>query len=853
MDDFTYIPIIALCCYAFLLLSFMAAKKSRIINSFLLVLSAMILWNGGSLLMRIQLWPSMKFWYDVSIIGLTLMAYAFYVFAVEYAESTDKLFKKIWLVLVVAANIINITTEFFLAPPNLVTTGNQVRYVYDISWPVAILFTLCMAMITHMLVVLIKFSRTNEKAKKQFMPIFAGIFMMFIGHLMIMTPFFKGFPTDILSGVANALFMFYALYKRRLFKLTLLVSRGIVYAFAAAFSLLVFSNSIRYIERFMNRNIPMLAEYSILVIALTFTVATVIIYTAMQKFIDGVFIKDEIAHAESIKKFSAAVAKSLNVKEILEELVSVIQDVICVKKVYVCIFDEGSQAYTMAHSTSALDRQSFSLQKDNPLVSWLTTNNSCLLMKDFKRTVAYKSMWEKEKNQLQELEIACFVPLKDEDELVGIVLLTGKEKNASFTYDDLNLLDSIDSIGTIAVKNSRMYEKAYLEARTDELTGLLNRKYFYEVIQREYEINQDRSLALIILNIDDFKLYNQLYGNKEGDIALQKIARIIKASVGNNGYVARYSGKEFAIILPLYDLLGARNLAESLRLQILNMNKRLPEGSFKTLTVSGGVCSIPYAASSVKELIHNADMAIYHVKRNGKNAIMVYSMGNNEVPSHKKPEGKKEDIYSEYAVTIYALTAAIDTKDHYTFSHSKNVAYYATELAYAYGLNQESVEIIREAALLHDIGKIGVPEHILNKPGKLTPDEYEIMKGHVENSIGIIRYLPSLDYVIPAVIGHHERFDGRGYPRGIAREDIPVSARILCIADAFDAMVSERSYKEPYSVSRAIEILSEQAGLQFDPKLAHIFVDCITSSAIKVNEENQMYEKSLVNGLLRTS
>jgi putative nucleotidyltransferase with HDIG domain len=268
------------------------------------------------------------------------------------------------------------------------------------------------------------------------------------------------------------------------------------------------------------------------------------------------------------------------------------------------------------------------------------------------------------------------------------------------------------------------------------------------------------------------------------------------------------------------------------------MNKREADYALKMLTVSGGICSIPYAASNVKQLIDNADMAIYTVKHNGKNAIMVYT-GREQGFERKTMDfiKRKEIIYSEYAPTIYALTAAIDTKDHYTFSHSTSVAYYATELAYAYGMNEDCVEIVREAALLHDIGKIGIPEQILNKPGKLTEEEYEIVKGHVEHSISIIKHLPSLDYVIPAVIGHHERYDGLGYPRRIAKEDIPISARILCIADSFDAMISERPYKKPYSIGTALKILKEQAGLQFDPKLVPIFVELVENGTIKTEEE----------------
>ena len=378
-----------------------------------------------------------------------------------------------------------------------------------------------------------------------------------------------------------------------------------------------------------------------------------------------------------------------------------------------------------------------------------------------------------------------------------------------------------------------------MEARIDELTGLLNRKYFYETLEEEVEKNKHLSLSLLMVSIDDFKLYNQLYGTEEGDKALKYVAAVLQACVGENGYVARYNGKEFAVILPQFDILAAKNMANNIRQQIMDINKQNRGQMYrqKALTASVGICAIPYAASNMKQLMDNADMALYQAKHTGKNKVMIYSIGEAEDSRMMQTEsgtGYREGIYSEYASTIYALTAAIDTKDHYTFSHSKNVAEYSTKLAQAYGLNKESVAIIEEAALLHDIGKIGIPEHILNKPGRLAADEYEVMKEHVENSIGIIRHLPSLDYVIPAVIGHHERWDGRGYPRRIAGEDIPLSARILCIADSFDAMVSRRSYKDAYDTERALSIVRNEAGRQFDPQLAELFVTLVENGTITV-------------------
>ena len=276
--------------------------------------------------------------------------------------------------------------------------------------------------------------------------------------------------------------------------------------------------------------------------------------------------------------------------------------------------------------------------------------------------------------------------------------------------------------------------------------------------------------------------------------------------MGESNFAARLGGKEFAFLMPDQDASAAKRLAENLRQQIYHLNRGDREEALKVLTCSIGICSMPFDAHNTRQLMDNANMAVYQVKQHGKNAIMVYSTGTagehlavDQIDHH--------GIFSSYADTVYALTAAIDAKDHYTFTHSNNVAYYASVLASCYGLNAEVVEIVREAGLLHDVGKIGIPEAILQKPSSLTSDEYEIIKKHPENAVSIIRHLPSLDYVIPAVVGHHERWDGKGYPRRLAGEDIPLTARILCVADCFDAVTTKRCYQSPRDIDRALQII----------------------------------------------
>ena len=548
--------------------------------------------------------------------------------------------------------------------------------------------------------------------------------------------------------------------------------------------------------------------------------------------ISNTIVRDEAYQAEVLREFNTSVSKSLSMKNVLQELVEVIRKGCHIETVYICIAS-GEQGYQMMYSNNPLHDRSFQMKTDNPLIGWMRQNEECTSLDEFYHTVEFKSMWESEKQQLKNLKAQWCIGLKNEDGLIGVVFLSDKEKHKKVGSQDRAFLNSVATISSIAIKNASLYEKISEEARTDELTGLYNRKYFYELLHETFEENKEGTMVLAMLNVDDFKLYNQLYGMKAGDTALRRIADIIRASAGSSGIVARYGGKEFAVLLPKYDVYAAKLLVESICDQIRQMHQEGEMVHLKQLTVSAGISVAPYAAHTEKELLDNADLAVYHVKHQGKNNIYIYDIAEKELEKKNKEESNVQKN-REYDATIFALTAAIDAKDHYTFSHSNNVMYYATSLASEMGLDEEFVEIIRQAALMHDVGKIGIPEQILSKPGRLTEEEYEIMKGHVESSIEIIRHLPSLNYVIPAVIGHHERYDGKGYPRRIAGEDIPLSARILGISDAFDAMISKRCYKQAQPLEKVLGILKEEAGKQFDPNLVPIFIQAIENGKIKV-------------------
>ena len=422
------------------------------------------------------------------------------------------------------------------------------------------------------------------------------------------------------------------------------------------------------------------------------------------------------------------------------------------------------------------------------------------------------------------------LPITEGGRLIAITLFADRSNAKICSAGDVIFLESAANIMSIAAKNAMLYQAMQNEAHHDALTGLYNRRHFLSRIKQDFAKAAKSSFTVAIISLDDFRLYNELYGSFQGDRLLQDFSTILLSVVGNLGEVGRYSGKEFIIAVPFRDANAVSDMIDTIRAMLKDLLKNSSEKIKRFLTFSAGVCSYPAVATTLDDAIHFASIAVYAAKKNGKNRTKLYKEEQNFIAT--TPEALK--FGEQCAQTIYALTAAIDAKDHYTFKHSENVSSYAAQLADAIGLDQEHVEIIRQAGLLHDIGKIGIPENILSKEGPLTAEERSIMQQHVEGSIAMIKYLPSLDYVTPEAIGHHERWDGKGYPRGLAGEEIPIGARCLGIADAFDAMTTKRSYKSALQVQEALDEIKRNLGTQFDPKIGLVFIQSVESGTIKL-------------------
>jgi diguanylate cyclase (GGDEF)-like protein/putative nucleotidyltransferase with HDIG domain len=351
-------------------------------------------------------------------------------------------------------------------------------------------------------------------------------------------------------------------------------------------------------------------------------------------------------------------------------------------------------------------------------------------------------------------------------------------------------------------------------ALTDPLTGLGNHRSFQERLQRELIRAEARgaSFTLCLIDIDDFKRINDRYGHPIGDSVLAEVGSRLR----QNGEAFRLGGDEFALLLPARTGDEALSVAETVLARIGSVDL----DDIGSVTASAGVASFPAQAFERDELIRLADSALYWAKEHGKNRAHVYRPDVIELAELRRL-AHGPDRAARFRAAA-SLARAVDARDTYTGSHSSRVAELAAWIAARLGLDAENVELTRLAGSLHDLGKLAIPEEILRKPGPLAPPERLVVERHPQIGYRMLESL-GVDPVADWVLHHHERWDGMGYPEGLAGEEIPLGARILFVADAYDAMTSDRAYRSRLTPQEAVEELQRCAGSQFDPEIVEVF------------------------------
>jgi len=555
-----------------------------------------------------------------------------------------------------------------------------------------------------------------------------------------------------------------------------------------------------------------------------------------------------VNYFEILKKFSDAFQNYKNMTDLIFQLNNVFVQMLEWNFVAFGLFHEKSKCINLklySKTGSTYSSKVFLSDEKNPIVECFKTKS--VISKD---NINYLNIPYLVKTS------SVIVPMVSVNKCIGVMLIGN-----NISSINLSLTTFFSNYMGMFIHNVQLLEQTSKYANTDNLTSLYNHRGFQEVLATELAKAKDTKtpLSVVMFDVNNISKINRELGHAKGDEVIKTIAEKIKQNIRANDSAGRYGGDEIAVIMPNTDTKDAKYLAEYIT-YCLSCCFVDDVGPIK---VSVGISTYPECTIYQEKLLILAEQAMFISQakgyKEGMSAIVsssdfnfwddmalnsfaeVLAKRHSQIGINFEEElvhkFNHEEIinHNHLMEMVTSLAGAIDAKDPYTKGHSTSVSRYSEALARAVNLPEHEVERIKIGALLHDVGKIGIPESVLKKPGKLNDDEWEIMKQHP--TIGAEKVLApneALRDLIPIVKYHHERLDGKGYPEGLKGNQIPLAARIVSIADAYHALVSDRPYRKGMAIEKACAILKEGAGIQWDSDLVRAFIPIAPSLTTNV-------------------
>jgi len=539
----------------------------------------------------------------------------------------------------------------------------------------------------------------------------------------------------------------------------------------------------------------------------------------IQHTIAIVLRQNDLTYDQLLVDFTARTANILELEKVSTDLLATLGKTLHLSCAALLIPDDKTGDYISSDffsDTKRSENDVLKLAGNDPITAWLAKEGKPLDVASIPGNLRINKVFSSENIPLVDSRFSLLVPIISHEKMISILAIGNHKRGGSFYQEQLQLIIALTRQAGIVIENAQLYAIAKERANIDELTGLFNHRHFHQRMDEEIARSSrfGEVFSLLILDLDFFKSYNDTHGHLYGDKVLRSMGKLIKKAIRSVDMAFRYGGDEFAIILPQTSEDGGKKVAN----RIEHLLKEYSDREEIQITCSIGLATWPTEGVMREEIIQSADNALYFAKENGRNRTIAAST--------LMPLPDKSTSSNDYVMilgVIFALAAAVDAKDHYTYGHSKKVSKYATDIASALGLPQERIATIRTAGLLHDIGKIGVSDKILSKNGTLSEEDWEPIHAHPNMGVSIIKHVKGIKDCLAAIQYHHEQYDGTGYPAGLKGNNIPLDARILAVADSYDAMTSARPYRGPMSQEDAVTEIKRCSGTQFDPEIVKIF------------------------------
>ena len=826
-NDLTIIPLITTVLYIFILVIISTSNETKLSRAFRYYIISMIIWSLGSFLMKTEIAPSHLFWNTyVTQTGFILVP----VFLLHFSYVLiNKQGRKPILIL---AYVSSIFLVLYAWSGNVIESADVIdgEFVYVLAGlgylkGAYIVGAVISAISVLAFVTMVQAVNLKQVELKKVQLVMVGLALVIVGGALNIVPVIGEYAVDIILNAITAVIITYSIYRNKFLEINLIVKRGLYFSIYNIILFSIYASVIILMYNLFQGLFDGNLVPTLLVMSPVFMVLEPIRRFILQ-FTDNLFYRANKDRQIVLNDFSSLVNSSFSLDKINSSLVDAIQQGVEAKNVSILL--RNSNKHNLSETTiEGLSFKDQAILFNSPILSWLSTHER-LLRSDIDNNILFKKLWDSEKQVINNYQTEVIVPINYLEQVIGLVIISDREDETPYSEIEMQFLKTLLNNAAAIIENAKTIEILKLQSITDELTKLYNHRYFHDIVGEWMKENKHESFSLAVVDLDQFKIYNDLYGHSAGDKALQRIASLIEEFTPKEALLVRYGGEEFLIYYPNYDEIQTKRAIDKVR-KAVEDNFLLSADIREFLTVSIGAACYPSMGNSLEDTITKAFAAVNDCKQSGRNKSIMYTEEENLDEVHVNVQ---EKIRAAYLSSTYALAATIDAKDHYTYGHSNNVAELSVALAKESGFVGIDLDTIRDAGLLHDIGKVGIPESVLLKKGYLTDDEMNIMRSHVVQSINIIKHVPNLIDTIPIIISHHERYDGGGYPRGIGGESIPALGRVICIADSFDAMTTDRPYRKGLSLDQALYELKKNAGTQFDPKYVEVFIAFVNKGGL---------------------
>jgi len=770
-------------------------------------------------------WFSVLFWNRFLVIGSSAMPIAFFSFVQEFLNQN----KNKWIGFGIFAYIIvqisnfsgNLITTAYLSDGLLYNEYSSSIFLPSLLWVFYIGFSGYELIAKYRIV-------KDRILRNRIRYLLIVIVVIFAGSLTNATTF-KVFPVDIAFNIFSALMITYAILKHRLLEISVVVRKGLLYAIP---TVIIGASYFLVISLVLN----ILHEYSeseIFLLSLTVAILTALVAQPIrdkaQSWIDKYFFRDKYDSYQMLQRISQTASSFLDISNLTNMIFAEVKSTLHISKAAFFIKQEQTDEFTLLTDFGTDLSQSFSLRSNHPIILHFSNNDEILTRGQVEIWPQFRALWEQERGDLVKIGADLLIPMKVQGELVGIFATGPKRSEETYTTDDHLTLSTMVNQISVAIQNARLYARAQTELSEREYAENLLHLQLQRMsalhtidmtitssvnLQMTLEVLLDVTINQLGVDAAAILLFNQHTNILEYTASkgfLSSTLQHTKLSVGN-GLAGRAASKHEIVYVGHLD-------KES---DFIEKSPKLLKEGF--ITYFGVPLIAKGKIKGVLEIFHRTYLEskpewIDFLKTLAtQTAIAV-----DDAEMFKDLERSNLELIQAYDTTLEGWALALELRDQETEGHTRRVTELTIELAKALDLDDKNLAHIRHGALLHDIGKMGIPDSILLKPGPLTDEEWAIMREHPMKAFKLLIKIPFLRPSLDIPQYHHEKWDGTGYPNGLKKEEIPLAARIFSVVDVWDALLSDRPYRQAFSIEETMAHIHEQSGKHFDPNIVDLF------------------------------